>query len=96
MTQKEIKELIKADEQRLLEAREGYKDIPEYQKIQEELDELLKKKSELENRKYQIQVDYRKRAEGDIKFANDELSYSKYLLRKIQDGLDPKEYNRAL
>jgi hypothetical protein len=56
MTQKEIKELIKADEQRLLEAREGYKDIPEYQKIQEELDELYRKKAELENRKYQIQV----------------------------------------
>lgn len=96
MTQKEIKELIKADEQRLLDAREGYKDIPEYQKIQAELDELLKKKAELENRKYQIQVDYRKEAEDDIKFANEELAYSRELLRKIQDGLDIKEYNEEL
>lgn len=96
MTQKEIKELIKADEQRLQEVREGYKDIPEYQKIQEELDELFQKKAELENRKYQIQIDYRKNAEDDIKFANDELSYSKELLRKIQYGLDPKEYNDEL
>jgi len=96
MTQKEIKELIKADEQRLLDAREGYRHIPEYQKIQEELDELSKKKAELENRKYQIQVEYRKNAQDDIKFANEELAYSRDLLRKIQDGLDPKEYNDEL
>jgi len=96
MTQKEIKELIKADEQRLLEAREGYRDIPEYQKIQEELDELSKKRAELENRKYQIQVDYRKSSEDDIKFANDELAYSKDLLRKLQYGLDINEHNDEL
>jgi hypothetical protein len=96
MTQKEIKELIKADEQRLLEAKEGYKDIPEYQKIQEELDELSRKKAELENRKYQIQVDYRKEAESDIDFAREELAYSKDLLRKLQYGLDVNEYNDEL
>lgn len=96
MTQKEIKEIIKNDEERLLEAQEGYKHNLEYKKIQEELDEILKKKAQLENRKYQIQIDYRKEAEDDIKFAREELAYSKELLRKAQQGLDPKDYNDEL
>lgn len=56
MNQKEIKELIKSDENRLSEVIEGYKNIPEYKEIQKELDDLFKKKSELENKMYSIKV----------------------------------------
>lgn len=96
MTQKEIKELIKSDEERLLEAQEGYKHNSEYKKIQEELNEISLRKAQLENKKYQIQVDYRKEAQEDIDFANEELRYSKQLLRKLQEGLNPNDYSDGL
>lgn len=96
MTKKEIKEQIAYDEQRLNEVQEGYRLIPEYVKIQEELDELNRKKAELEKRQTEIRIQYREDSKEDLEFAREELKYSKELLRKAEMGLDPNEYNDEL
>jgi hypothetical protein len=93
MTKKEIKEQIAYDEQRLKEVQEGYRLIPEYVTIQQELDELSKKKAELEKRQAEIRIKYREDSKDDLEFAQEELKYSQELLRKAEIGLDPKDYS---
>ena len=66
MTKKEIKEQIAYDEQRLNEVQEGYRLIPEYVRIQEELDELNRKKAELEKRQTEIRIQYREDSKEDV------------------------------
>lgn len=96
MTKKEIKEQIALDEERLKEVEEGYKLIPEYRNIQDELDELNKKRAELEKRQVEIKIQYRTDSQDDMNFAREELKYSKELLRKAEMGLDPKDYSDEL
>ncbi|MEK6828579.1 MAG: hypothetical protein AABY15_00435 [Nanoarchaeota archaeon] len=96
MNQKEIKELIASDEKRLEDAKEGYKLIPEHQQIKVELEAIEKKRAELQNKLYQIEIKYREDHKGDIDFAYEELRYSRELLRKAQAGLDPKDFNDEL
>lgn len=96
MTQKEIKELIESDEQRLKETLNGYKYDQEYQEVCKELEQLQKKKARLEKRQIEIKLEYEKDHKEDIEFAHEELRYSRGLLRKARMGLDPSDYNDDL
>ena len=58
MTQKEIKDLIAGKESDIEDLKNGYKKFDEYEKLQNELDELLKRKAQIEKEQAEIRVEY--------------------------------------
>ena len=96
MSQKEIKDVIAENEARYRELQDGYKNISEYRHLQEEIDDLNKKKTEAERRQAEIRLDYRDEVKDDINLAVEDLKYTRELLRKNKDGLDYREYNDDL